>query len=72
MGQLVLTRKVDEVIVIGGNIRVLVVDIRGDRVRLGVDAPKDVTIHREEIQLEIDNLEMMNLEPEGETTDADV
>jgi len=67
MGQLVLTRKKDEVIVIGGNIRVQVVDIRGDKIRIGIDAPRNVSVHREEIQLEIDNQEMMNLEPEGGT-----
>ncbi len=67
MGQLVLSRKVDEVIVIGGNIRVQVVDIRGDKIRIGIDAPRSVSVHREEIQLEIDNQEMMNLEPEGGT-----
>ena len=49
MGQLVLSRKQDEVIVIGDSIRVMVVDIRGDKVRLGVEAPKDVSVHREEV-----------------------
>lgn len=46
---LVLSRKKDETIVIGDNIIVTVVEIRGDRVRLGIEAPKDVTIHRREI-----------------------
>ena len=46
---LALTRKTGEVIVINGNIRVKVTDVRGDKVRLGIDAPPDVTIHREEV-----------------------
>lgn len=49
MGQLVLSRKENEVIVIGDSIRVMVVDIRGDKVRLGVEAPKDVSVHRLEV-----------------------
>jgi carbon storage regulator len=49
MGQLVLSRRQDEVIVIGDSIRVMVVDIRGDKVRLGVDAPKDLSVHRLEV-----------------------
>lgn len=46
---LVLSRKVGEKIVIGGNIELYVVDIRGDKVRLGIEAPRNVSIHREEI-----------------------
>ena len=46
---LVLSRMRDEVIVIGDNIRIAVVDIRGDKVRLGIDAPKYVSVHRQEV-----------------------
>lgn len=46
---LVLTRKKDEVIILNDNIRVVVVEVRGDRVRLGIEAPRDVTVHREEV-----------------------
>ena len=46
---LVLSRKVDEGIVINDNITIIVVDIRGDRVRLGVEAPKEVPVHRREV-----------------------
>lgn len=46
---LVLSRHVDEVIVIGKDIRITVVDIRGDKVRIGVDAPKNVPVHRLEV-----------------------
>jgi carbon storage regulator len=51
---LVLSRHRNERIVIDGHIVITVVDIRGDKVRLGIDAPKDMSVHREEIQVEID------------------
>ena len=50
---LVLTRKVNEVIRVGDDIEIRIVDIRGDKVRVGVEAPKDVPINREEIHQEI-------------------
>lgn len=46
---LVLSRHVDEEIVIDGHIRINVIDIRGDKVRLGIDAPKSIPVHRGEI-----------------------
>jgi carbon storage regulator len=46
---LVLSRKKEESIVIGNNIVITVVEVRGDKVRLGIVAPKDVSVHREEI-----------------------
>ena len=46
---LVLSRQSDEAIIIGDNIRVTIVEVRGDRVRIGIDAPRDVTVHRQEI-----------------------
>jgi carbon storage regulator len=46
---LVLSRKVGEAVVIGGNVRVRVVSIRGTQVRLGVEAPDDVAILRQEL-----------------------
>lgn len=48
---LVLSRKVDEAIVIAGTIRVVVVQVRGESARLGVQAPRDVTVDREEIHV---------------------
>ena len=46
---LVLSRKRDERIMIGDEISLLVVDIRGDKVRLGIEAPGNVTVHRQEV-----------------------
>ena len=46
---LILSRLVGEEIIIGDNIKVMVVEIRGDKIRLGITAPKDVTVHRKEI-----------------------
>lgn len=57
---LVLTRQRDEAIIINGNIKVTIVDIRGDKVRLGIEAPKEVPVNREEIQREIDKAKINN------------
>jgi carbon storage regulator len=46
---LVLSRKKNESIVINNDITVVVVEIRGDKVRLGVEAPKDIPVHRREV-----------------------
>ena len=52
---LVLSRKKNESIIINDHITVTVVEIRGDKVRLGIDAPKDVTVHRREVYEAIQN-----------------
>ncbi len=46
---LVLSRKKNEQITIGDDITIVVVDIRGDKVRLGIEAPKEVPVHRREV-----------------------
>ncbi|MDY4593720.1 MAG: carbon storage regulator CsrA [[Pasteurella] aerogenes] len=46
---LILTRKVGESLLIGDDISVTILSIRGNQVKIGVDAPKDVSVHREEI-----------------------
>jgi len=52
---LVLSRKKNESIIINDNITVTVVEIRGDKVRLGIDAPKNVSVHRREVYEAIQN-----------------
>ncbi|MBM3971718.1 MAG: carbon storage regulator CsrA [Planctomycetes bacterium] len=46
---LVLSRKKDEKIIISDNIAIMIVDIQGDKVRLGIEAPREVSVHREEV-----------------------
>ena len=46
---LVLSRQRDESIIIGDNIVVTIVDVRGDKVRLGIEAPREVSVHRREV-----------------------
>ncbi|QDT91840.1 Carbon storage regulator [Gimesia algae] len=49
IAMLVLSRKKDEKIIIGDSITLMVIEIKNDKVRLGIEAPKDVTVHREEV-----------------------
>ena len=46
---LVLSRQKDESIMIGDNVEITIVDVRGDKVRLGVEAPKEIPVHRREV-----------------------
>ena len=46
---LVLSRQKDESIVIGDDVEVTIVDVRGDKVRLGITAPKSISVHRREV-----------------------
>jgi len=63
---LVLTRKLHQSIVIGDQIEVVVLEVRGEQVRLGIKAPKDVTVHRKEIyeQIQEENKSASNVRPE--------
>jgi carbon storage regulator len=62
---LVLSRQRDESIIIGDNIVVTIVDIRGDKVRLGIDAPTEIPVHRREVYeaIQRENLRASRLEP---------
>jgi len=46
---LVLSRQKDESIVIGDDVEITIVDVRGDKVRLGISAPKNIPVHRREV-----------------------
>ena len=63
---LVLSRQRDETIIIGDDIEITVVDIRGDKVRLGVTAPKAISVHRKEVYEAIrrENREAAQVKPE--------
>jgi carbon storage regulator len=52
---LILTRRVGETVVIGNDVTVTVLGVKGNQVRLGVNAPREVTVHREEIYERIQN-----------------
>lgn len=62
---LVLSRQRDESIIIGDNIVVTIVDIRGDKVRLGIDAPTEIPVHRREVYeaIQRENLRASQLQP---------
>ena len=60
---LVLTRKLHQSIVIGDGIEIVVLEVRGEQVRIGIKAPKDVTVHRKEVfdQIQEANLDSSNV-----------
>ena len=60
---LVLSRKKNESIVINDDITIVVVEIRGDKVRLGVEAPKEVPVHRSEVYQAIHRNDVVNDKP---------
>jgi carbon storage regulator len=62
---LVLSRKKNESIVINNDITIVVVEIRGDKVRLGVEAPKEVPVHRREVYEAIKRSEASQQEAEA-------
>lgn len=46
---LVLSRKKDEAIIIRDDIKIVVIEVRGDKVRLGIEAPREISVHRQEV-----------------------
>ncbi len=63
---LVLSRHRDESIMIGDDVVVTIVDIRGDKVRLGIDAPQHIPVHRQEVYeaIQRENRKAAELDPE--------
>jgi len=67
---LVLTRKLGESIAIDDHIKIRVVQIKGKQVRLGIEAPKDTKIHREEVYLAIQNQNTESSKADAQKTRA--
>jgi len=66
---LVLSRKKNEKIVIDENIIITIVEVRGDKVRLGIEAPREVPIHRSEVYDAIQNEQNSASEAENDATE---
>ena len=66
---LVLSRQKDESIMIGDGIRITIVDVRGDKVRIGIEAPKDVKVFRTELYEEIQRQNREAQAPQAQDVD---
>ncbi|MFT4059289.1 MAG: carbon storage regulator CsrA [Legionella sp.] len=65
---LVLSRRIKETLVVGDDVNITVLSVKGNQVRLGINAPKDTKVHREEIYLRIKRNELKGLENLHEQT----
>ena len=62
---LALTRKKGEALMINNNVEITVLEVRGDQVKIGISAPKDVPIYRKEVYLQIQEENKASFSPEG-------
>jgi len=68
---LILTRRVGETLMIGDDVTVTVLGVKGNQVRIGINAPKDVSVHREEIYERIKNEQAGGAESSTKSPDAE-
>ena len=61
---LILTRRIGETLMIGDDVSITVIGVKGNQVRIGIDAPKDIAVHREEIFNRIKNDQLKLVKPE--------
>ncbi len=62
---LALTRKKGEALMINNNVEITILEVRGDQVKIGISAPKDVPIYRKEVYLQIQEENKASFSPEG-------
>ncbi len=62
---LILTRRVGETLMVGDDVTITVLGVKGNQVRIGINAPKDVPVHREEIYLRIKDEEQSDILNDG-------
>ena len=65
---LILTRRIGEKLIVGGNVTVTVLGVRGNQIRMGIDAPPEVKIHREEIYQKIQAERKTQAQNDGKTS----
>ena len=68
---LILTRRIGETLMVGDDVTITVLGVKGNQVRIGVNAPKDVAVHREEIYQRIQKERDGDVEPEPEDPETD-
>ena len=62
---LALTRKKGEALMVNNNVEITILEVRGDQVKIGISAPKDVPIYRKELYLQIQEENKASFSPEG-------